>query len=385
MNVERLAAVPVFGSTAVNAVTTSPALMSTLRMVRFLSPADLDPTSDGWEAENYCVRVVACSGLDEIQRDGAVGTAWVTAQSCEPQHVVSGRGDAGSPVTSSRWDNAPMVSRTAFVLGGGGILGAHEVGMLEALFEARIAPDLIVGTSIGALNGAVVAADPSLGSVQRLTELWTSIGRSDVFGGSLTTRLKTMLTAKTHLFDNDRLRDLVTEAVPVELIEDLAVPFECVAASVEGASARYFDSGPVVDAVLASSAVPGLLPPVEIDGEHFLDGGLVASIPLDRAVDHGATDIYVLQVGRVEEPLVAPKRPWEVAMIAFEISRRHRFVEALAAVPDGVAVHVLPTGEPKSFNDLRQYRDAAGGQVGERIATSARASAAYLDEHGLRR
>lgn len=255
--------------------------------------------------------------------------------------------------------------------------------MLEALFEARIEPDQIIGTSIGAVNGAVVAADPSLDSVRRLTEVWTSISRAEVFGGSVTARLKTVITSKTHLFDNDRLRDIIAAALPVELIEDLAVPFECVAASVERASAHYFAAGPIVDAVLASSAVPGLLPPVEIDGEHFLDGGLVASIPLDRAVDQGATEIYVLQVGRVEEPLVAPTRPWEVAMIAFEISRRHRFVEALAAVPDGVAVHVLPTGDPKRFNDLRQYRDAAGTQVSDRIGDSYRASKAYLAEHGL--
>lgn len=276
-----------------------------------------------------------------------------------------------------------MAAKTAFVLGGGGVLGAHEVGMLEALFEARIRPDQIIGTSIGAVNGAVVAADPTLDSVRRLTEVWTSISRAEVFGGSVTARLKTIVTSKTHLFDNQRLREILSESLPVERIEDLEVPFECVAASVERASAHYFHSGPIVDAVLASSAVPGLLPPVEIGGEHFLDGGLVASIPLDRAVEHGATEIYVLQVGRVEEPLEAPKRPWEVAMIAFEISRRHRFVEALAAVPDEVSVHVLPTGEPKRFNDLRQYRDAAGTQVSDRIGASYRASKAYLTEHGL--
>lgn len=271
--------------------------------------------------------------------------------------------------------------RTAFVLGGGGHLGSHEVGQLQALLEREIRPDLIVGTSIGALNGAMVAADPSLGTVELLTRLWSSIGRAGVFNASITKQVRTMATSRTHLYENNGLRQLLTETLPVERIEDLAVTFECVAASIERASAHYFSDGPLVDAILASAAVPGLLPPVEIDGEHYLDGGLVASIPLDRAVALGATTVFVLHVGRIEEPLSTPQWPWEVAMIAFEISRRHRFTEALAALPPDVDVHVLPTGEPKSFNDLTQYRrDTATGNR-ERIAQSHRVAADYLDRH----
>ena len=257
--------------------------------------------------------------------------------------------------------------------------------MLQGLLEANITPDLIVGTSIGAVNGAVIASDPSLATVERLAGLWTSMGRAAVFQGSIRSRLKNIVKEQTHIFDNSRLRHIVREALPVERIEDLAVPFECVAASIERANVHYFTEGPIVEAVAASSAVPGLLPPVEIDGEHFLDGGLVASIPLDRAIEHGSEEIYVLQVGRIEQPLVAPKRPWEVALVAFEISRRHRFTEALATVPDGVAVHVLPTGDPKSYNDFRQYREVQGDSVSKRIAQSYAATAAYLVDHDLGR
>jgi NTE family protein len=125
---------------------------------------------------------------------------------------------------------------------------------------------------------------------------------------------------------------------------DLDVPFHCCAASVERAAEHWFSDGPVVDAVLASSAVPGLLPPVRIGDEHYLDGGLVNSIPVGRAVALGARVIYVLQVGRIEQPLTAPRRPWEVANVAFEIARRHRFASDMAALPADVEVHVLPTG-----------------------------------------
>jgi NTE family protein len=162
-------------------------------------------------------------------------------------------------------------------------------------------------------------------------------------------------------------------------IEDLPVPFTCCAASIEDAAEHWFDRGPVVDAVLASAAVPGLLPPAEVDGRHYLDGGLVNSIPLGRAVELGARRIFVLQVGRVDQPLRPPQRPWEVAMVAFEIARRHRYARDLAAVPDGVEVHVLPIGGGTPRWDSRAaLRYRATGATGHRVAAAHAASAKYL-------
>lgn len=267
---------------------------------------------------------------------------------------------------------------TAFVLGGGGLLGAHQVGMLRALIERKITPQLIVGTSIGAVNGAMIAGNPSLATIERMAELWTTIGENDALDASIFEQIKIFSQSGTHLRDNQSLRQLLTEAFKVERIEDLLVPFQCVAASIEAASIHYFERGALVDAVLASSAVPGLLPPVEIDGEHYFDGGLVSPIPLDRAIKLGATTIYVLQVGWIEAPLTVPSGPWEVAMVAYEIARRHRFVEALASVPADVTVHILPTGEPKAFNNLK-HRVANGSIVSERIEESYQAACAYLD------
>ncbi len=274
----------------------------------------------------------------------------------------------------------------AFVLGGGGQLGAHEVGMLRALLERGIVPDLVLGTSVGAINGAAVAADPTIAAIDRLEEVWTRIEGSDAFGGGVLGRVGTLMRTRTHLHDNEGLRRMLTDALGgFERIEDLALPFQCVAASIEGACERWFDSGPLVDAILASSAVPGLLPPVEIDGEHYLDGGIVNSIPVSRAVELGAKTIYVLHVGRVDRPLEPPRWPWEVALVAFEIARRHRFVGDLAALPDDIEVHVLPTGqdEPPRYNDLSQLRYRAADGVGGRIEAARAASVAYLDEHGV--
>ncbi len=275
---------------------------------------------------------------------------------------------------------SPAAGGVAFVLGGGGQLGAHEVGMLRALLERGLLPDLVVGTSVGAINGAAVAADPTAGQIDRLGEVWSRIETSETFGGSVLGRLGTLARTRTHLQANDAFRRLLADSLPARF-EDLRVPFQCVAASIEGACERWFSEGPLVDAVLASSAVPGLLPPVKIGGEHFLDGGIVNSIPVSRAVELGARTIYVLHVGRLERPLDPPRWPWEVGLVAFEIARRHRFVGALAALPDHVTVYVMPTGQPNPprYSDISQYRPSGTPAIARRISRAYDASIAYLD------
>jgi NTE family protein len=275
--------------------------------------------------------------------------------------------------------DVPAHLDTAFVLGGGGVLGAGEVGMLQALLEHDIRPDVVLGTSVGALNGAFLAADPSVGATHRLAELWQRLAaEGGVFNGSLSERVGTAVRTRTHLHRPGPLRALLAEHLPVERIEDLAVPFQCVAASIERAAEHWFTEGSLADAVMASTAVPGLLAPVRIGDEHFLDGGLVNSIPVSRAVELGARTVYVLQVGRIEQPLTAPRRPWEVAMVAFEIARRHRFATDMARLPRDVVVHVLPTGDevPAGLKQLR-YRDTR--QVSRRVARAYDAASAYLD------
>jgi NTE family protein len=267
---------------------------------------------------------------------------------------------------------------TAFVLGGGGLLGAAEVGMLNALVDAGVTPDLVLGSSVGALNGAAIASAPNRDTVKRLTELWKALGTDGVFSSSLFGQLKTLVSSRTHLHTNDRLRELVEEQSPGQQIEDLAVPFQCVAVSIESARARWFDRGPVSDAVLASCAVPGLLPPVLIDGEHYLDGGLVDSLPLGRAIALGAKTIYVLHVGRIERPLAVPRWPWEVGLVAFEVARRSRFMDDLSNVPDGVTVHVLPSGDEGTPLATLRYRDSSS--VAIRIDRARDATAIYLDK-----
>jgi NTE family protein len=273
--------------------------------------------------------------------------------------------------------NAMVRGPVAFVLGGGGVLGAVEVGMLRALFRAGIRPDMVLGTSIGAVNGALVAADPTEAVTDRLVRLWASPEASEVYGDSIARQLR-RFAARTHLHSPRPLRRLLEKELgDTTTFADLVVPFRCCAASIERAAEHWFDSGPLVPAVLASASVPGLLPPTQIDGEHYIDGGIVNSIPIGEALQLGARQIFVLQVGRIERPLSPPQRPWEIAQVSFEIARRHRFARDLASLPDGVRVHVLPTGGHEPREDTPwAYRDMAA--VGRRISRAYAASRRYL-------
>lgn len=273
---------------------------------------------------------------------------------------------------------------TAFVLGGGGRFGAVEVGMLKALDQCGIRPELILGTSIGAFNGSVFADDPGLKGVERLAAFWEEVTGADLFGGTLFGRMRSVATLKPALHETSEIRGILERMHgPERRIEDLVLPFQCVAASIERSAEHWFTSGRLVDAVLASSAVPALFPPVEIGGEHFYDGGLVNSVPLTRAVELGASVIFVLQVGRVETTLRPPEKLHEAALISFEIARRHRFATTMENLPEGIEVHLLPSGNPVTFDDRRQLRWSDTGSTPQLIEGAYQASRIYLENSGL--
>ena len=273
----------------------------------------------------------------------------------------------------------------AFVLGGGGILGAHEVGMLRALVERSIVPDVVLGTSVGAINGALFAAEPTVAGVMRLSRLWVDARLGEITAGTVLRRVTTLARTGTHLQSLSDVRQRLAQALPVTRIEQLQLPFQCVAASIEHAAEQWFTEGDLADAVLASCAVPGILPPVQIGDEHFIDGGIVNSVPVQRAVLLGARTIYVLQVGRLEKPLRPPRWPWEVGLVAFEVARRHRFASDLTSMPEGVTLRALPTGgsAAPAYNDVsgQLHVRRMARSIQDQIDTSYEASMAYLREH----
>ncbi|MBS1848723.1 MAG: patatin-like phospholipase family protein [Actinobacteria bacterium] len=264
-------------------------------------------------------------------------------------------------------------NRTAFVLSGGAAMGALQVGMLRALVERRILPDVIYGCSVGAINGAVLAGGANLATVGRIQDIWIDlIDRELVPTGLLPSPVQLVRKGES-ISSSDGLRDLLAEILPADHFDELDVPFECVATDIDDAAEHWFTSGSILPAVLASASIPAVFPAVEVDGRRYLDGGIVDDVPVQRAVEEGATRIFVLQVGGVDRPRPETKRPLDVAMLAYWIARRHRLLEDLARIPDDVEVVILPHGDPQPvrFTDLSSSAHL--------MDVAYRASSGYLD------
>ncbi|MEV4144083.1 patatin-like phospholipase family protein [Amycolatopsis sp. NPDC049691] len=212
---------------------------------------------------------------------------------------------------------------TAFVFGGGAASTASQVGMLAAVLEAGIRPDLIVGTSAGALNGVVLADDPH-GAVERLTRVWTTCDRSRVIGDSRIRQLRNLLGGH-YMFRNNRLAALFAAEVTSRFFADLVVPFACVATDLRSGEAAVLDQGDLLDALLATCAIPGVFPVIRRDGKLLADGGYVANAPVRQAIDLGAGSLIVFD-GRPRIP--ARGEPRDVrdtitAAIAANLNRQY--------------------------------------------------------------
>ena len=266
-------------------------------------------------------------------------------------------------------------TRTAFVLGGGGNLGAVQIGMLRALFERGIEPDVLVGCSVGALNAAAIAAEPDLDGVDRLRRVWLDPTTWQVFSSGKLTGPWLLLKKTRSMVTNERIRRLIETTVTQRAFEELELPLHVVATSLRSGKPKWFDKGPIVDPILASAALPAILPPVEIDGEPFIDGAVVDNVPISRAVTLGVTRVVVLHVGNFERPRPNPQRPLDVLLQAFSIARNERFAREVDSSYDGVELVVLPGVDPGSIkrNDF--------SKTAELIERAHAAAAGHLDAH----
>nr|WP_225955512.1 patatin-like phospholipase family protein [Kibdelosporangium phytohabitans] len=187
-----------------------------------------------------------------------------------------------------------MPRPVAFVLGGGGSLGAGQVGMLRALAERSITPDLAVGTSVGSVNGALLALDPE-NAPTRLEAIWHRMTRAKVFPGGPLAQLRTLRRHRNHLFPNTGLAEiLATELAGVDDFANLTLPFGTVAVDAITGKAVLLTEGPLTPAILASSAIPGIYPPVRHQGHVLYDGGVVANVPIRQAIALGAKSVVIL-------------------------------------------------------------------------------------------
>ena len=263
--------------------------------------------------------------------------------------------DRAGSVEADRSD-AP---RTAFVLAGGGARGAAQVGMLAALIDHGLRADAVYGVSVGALNAAAYASDPTLQGIERLAGVWAGLQAADVFPRARFAGPWRFLQQRDAVHGNEGIRKLIEDGLEFTNLEDTEIHFEVIATSLNDGRPRWFDRGSAAEAILASAALPALLPPVEIGGELFIDGGVVDNVPVDRAVANGARRIFVLLCGPLHYTPRRYRRPVEAVLTAFFIAIHASFARSLDSLQPGVelivfTVDTLPVSSYDDFSETEE-------------------------------
>lgn len=251
--------------------------------------------------------------------------------------------------------------QVAFVLSGGASLGAVQVGMLRALYERGIHPDLLIGTSVGAVNAAWIAGQPGLDGVDRLAKIWLSLRRQDVFPLNPLVSAAGLLGRSNHFIPNDSLRGMLDAHMPFTRLEEAAIPLHVVTTELKSGRATIMTSGPAVPALLASCAIPGVFPPVTIDRREYIDGGVANHTPLTVAIELGATEVYVLPVGY---PWLnrEPTNALEMALNALARIIEQKLNAEVEQNRRAATIHVLPAMDladvsPADFSHTRELID----------------------------
>jgi NTE family protein len=261
---------------------------------------------------------------------------------------------------------------TAFVLSGGASFGAVEVGMLRALTEAGILPDVLLGTSVGALNAAFVAGHPGPEGISELEALWLSIRRGDVFPLHPLVGLLGFIGRRDHLVPVEPLRRLVTSNLTFERLEQSPVPLHVIATEIISGDDVRFSSGPAVEAILASAAIPGVFPTVEIDGVAYMDGGVTDNTPIGDAVELGADRVYVLPTGHACSLRDAPRGALGMALQAITVLigrqlvvdvERYSGSVDLRVVPPLCPLDVLPSDFSRSADLIARAAESSRGWI----------------------
>jgi len=269
--------------------------------------------------------------------------------------------------------------REAFVLSGGGSLGAAQVGALQALFEAGIVPDVVVGCSVGALNAAYVAVDPSAERVGELEHIWRGMTRDAVFPDGRFTVARRLAGRQDHLFSSHGLRAVIETCVPLADLADTAIPVHVVTTDLRKGEPVWWTGGDPVAVLSASACLPGIFAPVPLADSVHVDGGVTCPVPAQRALDLGAHRVWVLDVARefhgwADERMTA----MDVLLESFAISRSHlgRREPVAGAGQRIVSLPPLRTGR----HDLRDFSRtsaliSAGREAGRAMIAEERRTA----------
>lgn len=257
-------------------------------------------------------------------------------------------------------------SKTVVVLGGGGARGAAQVGMLRALLEAGIEPDVVLGVSVGALNGAMLAQHPGLDGVDRLDEVWRGRDFVHLFPKG---RWHRYFRRVPSVYDAKPLRELIAQHVTVADLGATKLPLEVLLADVETGEGVWFDHGPPVDLLYGSSAIPGIFPPLVLDGRRYVDGGMVDPNPLLRALVHEPTRIVLLVCGTLRSTFFTSDRPFLTLMRSYDLRELALARLERASIPEGIDTIVLECEQAATIDVLDFSKGRTLLAAGYRAAT----------------
>jgi NTE family protein len=267
--------------------------------------------------------------------------------------------------------------RTAFVLAGGGSLGAVQVGMLKALTRTGLVPDFVVGASVGAINGTYFAMEPSEQGVERLERVWLRLRRANVFPFSAASGILALFGRRDHLVTPALLRAMIESELPGQRLEDARIPCYVVATDVLTGGEIALASGPVVTALLASAAIPAVFPVVSMDGRHLMDGGVANNTPISTAVDLGATRVVVLPTGMSCALTAPPRGAVAVALHALNLLVMRQLEKDIERFADRAELIVLPPLCPLTISAYDF------SQTGELIHRAEATTRLWLRKYGL--
>ncbi|MGQ0443668.1 MAG: patatin-like phospholipase family protein [Beijerinckiaceae bacterium] len=267
--------------------------------------------------------------------------------------------------------------KTAFAFAGGGSLGAIQVGMLRVLVSEGVQPDFVVGASVGAMNAAYFAGAPNAEGVERLAEIWSGLRRKEVFPVTFKSAIG-LLGHPESVIDSGGLRQLIENNLAYARLEDAAIPVHVTAASADG-MAVVLSKGPAIDAILASAAIPGIFPLVQIGGQTLMDGAIARHSPIWAAADLGAARIIVLPTGYACSLNEPPKGAIAKAMHAITLLIEWRLIHDVERLAVEIDVCIVPALCPLNVSP---YDFSASRYLMQRAEESTRK---WLDGGGLSR
>ena len=268
-------------------------------------------------------------------------------------------------------------AKTAFVFAGGGSFGAIQVGMMHSLAAHGISADMVVGSSVGALNGAYYAGDPTLDGVLQLETIWRGLTRHDVFPVTWHTMLG-FIWRRDFLIAHDGIQKLIDDHLPYRNLEDATLPLHIVTTDIVSGDSVVLSEGPAGQAIVASTAIPGAFAPVRYKDFYLADGAISSNTPVRVAVAKGARRLIILPTGYACATHKPPSGAVASALHALTLLIARQLVGELEGLGPGIDYFVVPplcplVGSPYDFS-----------RTADHIARAIDSTDAWLAQDGLK-